>query len=332
MSPISSHKLKTENEFKMQFSTKVKISKSKSSIDYQSKIFSIGSCFAVNMASKMDYFKLQNCSNPFGILFHPLAIEKFLKNALEGKIYSAEDVFFANERYHCYDAHSDLSNRNLESIVSDLNTKSQKAAEDLKTATHIIITLGTAWIYRNVESNEIVANCHKVPQKNFSKELLSVDEISRSLQSVISLLESSNPQVKIIFTISPVRHIKDGIVENQRSKSHLFAALHEVLDKNLAIVEYFPSYEIMMHELRDYRFYADDMLHPSNIAIEYIWEAFRDAYCSEEVIAIMKEIGQIQQGLLHRSFSPDSEAHQRFLDGLRKRIEVLEGKWSGMRF
>ena len=137
----------------MQFSTKIKIPKSKSSIDYQSKIFSIGSCFAVNMAAKMDYYKLQNSSNSFGILFHPLAIEKFLKNALEGKIYSAEDVFFANERYHCFDAHSDLSNRDLESIVSDLNTKSQKGAEDLKTATHIIITLGTAWVYRNIASD-----------------------------------------------------------------------------------------------------------------------------------------------------------------------------------
>lgn len=316
----------------MQFSTKVKIPKSKSSIDYQSKIFSIGSCFAVNMAAKMDYFKLQNSSNPFGILFHPLAIEKFLKNALEGKTYSEEDVFFANERYHCFASHSDLSNRNLESMVSDLNTKSQKAAENLKFATHIIITLGTAWVYRNIQSDEIVANCHKVPQKNFSKELLSVDEISRSLQSVISLLESSNPQVKIIFTISPVRHIKDGIVENQRSKSHLFAALHEVLDKNLPIAEYFPSYEIMMDELRDYRFYADDMLHPSNLAIEYIWEAFRDSYCSEEAIATMKEVGQIQQGLLHRSFSPDSEAHQKFLEGLREGIKVLQEKCLGMRF
>ncbi len=316
----------------MQFSTKIKIPKSKSSIDYQSKIFSIGSCFAVNMASKMDYFKLQNSSNPFGILFHPIAIEKFLKNALEGKTYSAEDVFFANESYHCYDAHSELSNRNLESIVSDLNTKSQKAAADLKSVTHIIITLGTAWVYRNIQSHEIVANCHKIPQKNFSKELLSVAEITKSLQSVISLLESSNSQVKIIFTISPVRHIKDGIVENQRSKSHLFAALHEVLDRNLAIAEYFPSYEIMMDELRDYRFYADDMLHPSNLAVEYIWEAFQDTFCSEEVLAIMKEVGQIQQGLLHRSFSPDSKAHQKFLEGLRKRIEMLRGKWPGMEF
>ena len=316
----------------MQFSTKIKIQKSKSSIDYQSKIFSIGSCFAVNMAAKMDFFKLQNSSNPFGILFHLLAIEKFLKNALEGKTYSAEDVFFANERYHCFDAHSDLSNRDLESIVSDLNIKSQKAVEDLHTATHIIITLGTAWVYRNIQSGEIVANCHKVPQKNFSKELLSVDEISRSLQSVISLLESSNPNLKIVFTISPVRHIKDGIVENQRSKSHLFAALHQLLDSTTSKTEYFPSYEIMMDELRDYRFYADDMLHPSNLAIEYIWEAFRDTYCSDEVLVTMKEVGQIQQGLLHRSFSPDSEAHQKFLEGLRERIEVLKEKWPGMRF
>ena len=316
----------------MQFSTKIKIPNSKSSIDYQSKIFSIGSCFAVNIASKMDYFKLQNSSNPFGILFHPLAIEKFLKNAVEGKIYSEEDVFFANERYHCFDAHSDLSNPQLQEMLKNLNSNSQQAAQNLKSATHIIITLGTAWVYRNIASDEIVANCHKVPQKNFSKELLSVAEISRSLQSIISLLESSNSKLKIIFTISPVRHIKDGIVENQRSKSHLFAALHEVLDKNLSIAEYFPSYEIMMDELRDYRFYADDMLHPSNLAIQYIWEAFRDTYCTEEVLVTMKEVGQIQQGLLHRSFSPDSEAHQKFLEGLRERIEVLRGKWPGMRF
>ena len=316
----------------MQFSTTINIEKSKSSIDYQSKIFSIGSCFAVNMAQKLEYFKFQSSCNPFGILFHPVAIEKFLRNSLEGKIYSEEDVFFANERYHHFDAHSDLSNPRLQEMLKNLNSNSQKAEEDLKSAIHIIITLGTAWVYRNIETNEIVANCHKVPQKNFTKEILSIDQIFQSLTSIEKLLHSHNPEAQIIFTISPVRHIKDGIVENQRSKSHLFAALHQLLDLQTSKTEYFPSYEIMMDELRDYRFYADDMLHPSNLAIEYIWESFLERYCNQETLIVMKEVGRIQQGLAHRSFSADSEAHQKFLEGLEKKIEVLKVKWPGMRF
>ena len=198
----------------MQFSTTINIEKSKSSIDYHSKIFSIGSCFAVNMAQKLEYFKFKSTCNPFGILFHPIAIEKFLRNSLEGKIYLEEDVLFANERYHHFDAHSDLSNPRLQEMLKNLNFNSQKSAEDLRSSTHIIITLGTAWVYRNIETEEIIANCHKVPQKNFTKEILYVEQIFESLKSIEQLLHSHNSEAQIIFTVSPVRHIKDGIIEN----------------------------------------------------------------------------------------------------------------------
>lgn len=316
----------------MQFSTTINIEKSKSSIDYHSKIFSIGSCFAVNMAQKLEYFKFKSTCNPFGILFHPIAIEKFLRNSLEGKIYLEEDVFFANERFHHFDAHSDLSNSRLQEMLKNLNFNSQKSAEDLRSSTHIIITLGTAWVYRNIETEEIIANCHKVPQKNFTKEILSVDQIFESLSSIEKLLHSHNPEAQIIFTISPVRHIKDGIVENQRSKSHLFAALHQLLDLQTSKTEYFPSYEIMMDELRDYRFYADDMLHPSNLAVEYIWESFLDRYCNQETLSVMKEVGRIQRGLAHRSFSADSEAHQKFLQGLQNKIMLFKQSYPHISF
>lgn len=318
----------------MQFRTQIPIPKSKYPIDYNAKIVSLGSCFAVNMAEKWDYFKFQNVCNPFGILFHPLAIEKFVNFAVSGKEFTAEDVFFHNDRWHCFDVHSDLSNSNKDELVASLNTIIKSTKEELSEASHIIITYGTSWVYQNIESNDIVANCHKVPQKQFKKELLSVDEIKVSLRNTIQLIHSINPDCDIIFTVSPVRHIKDGFVENQRSKSHLITAMQEVLQTEhyKRNTEYFPSYEIMMDELRDYRFYAEDMLHPNQVAIDYIWKRFKETTISETAFSIMDEVEQIQKSLSHKPFNPKSESHLKFETKLREKITKLEGQYSFMKF
>jgi hypothetical protein len=319
----------------MQFRTQIPLSKTNNPIDYNSKVLSFGSCFAENMADKFDYFKFRNETNPFGIIFNPVSIEKIINRTVQEKWFTEKDVFFLNERWHCYDVHSDLSNSDRQELLETLNKAISETHKQLKQATRIIITYGTSWIYRNLESEQIVANCHKVPQKQFSKELLSVDAIEKSIQNTINLIQTFNPHINFIFTISPVRHIKDGFEENQLSKSHLFAGLHQVLkthNSKLITANYFPSYEIMMDELRDYRFYGEDMLHPNQVAIDYIWHKFSENYIAKNAILIMKEIDEIQKSLRHRSFNPESEQHQKFLAKLQQRINVLGEKLPHIRF
>jgi hypothetical protein len=289
------------------------------------------------MSEKLDYFKLQNSCNPFGILFHPLAIEKLITFAVAQKVFTEADIFFHNERWHCYDVHSVLSNGDSTELLKDLNTIIQSMMKEISEATHVIITYGTSWVYRNKESNEIVANCHKVPQKQFEKHLLSIAVIQKSIQNTIYLIQSINPEVKIVFTISPVRHLKDGFVENQQSKAYLISALREALLQLVSVSPagnfgLFPSYEIMMDELRDYRFYAEDMLHPNQVAIDYIWKRFKETNISETAFATMEEVETIQKSLSHKPFNPNSESHQKFEAKLKNKIATLVSQYSFMKF
>ncbi|MFV5686599.1 GSCFA domain-containing protein [Flavobacterium sp. GB2R13] len=318
----------------MQFRTQIPISKSNYPIDYNSTIMSLGSCFAINMADKLDYFKFQNSCNPFGILFHPLAIEKLIDFAVSGKQFNENDIFFHNERWHCFDVHSDLSNSNKEELLASLSAILESTKQQLQEASHVIITYGTSWVYRNIESDAIVANCHKVPQKQFKKELLSFEENKESIINTIKLIHSVNPSRNIIFTVSPVRHIKDGFVENQWSKANLISAIHNVLNTEHCKLNtaYFPSYEIMMDELRDYRFYGEDMLHPNQVAIDYIWKRFKETTISETAFSTMEEVESIQKSLSHKPFNPDSESHLKFESKLRDKITKLEKQYSFMKF
>jgi len=316
----------------MQFTTPIPIQKSNHQINYSSKILSLGSCFAVNIGEKFDYFKFQNITNPFGILFHPLALEKVILKAITKEAFTEDDVFFYNERWHSFDVHSDLSDADKGRFLKTLNANLERLHESLSKSSHVIITLGTSWVYRKIETDNIVANCHKVPQKEFKKELLSVEEIKQSLEKIIASVEKINPDANLIFTISPVRHIKDGFVENQWSKANLISAVHQIINHKSQIANYFPSYEIMMDELRDYRFYAEDMIHPSQTAIDYIWKRFSETYISEEAQVTLQEIESIQKGLNHRSFNPESEQHKKFLKQLQQRIEVIQNRFSFISF
>lgn len=315
----------------MEFRTQIPIPKSKNPIDYNSKIVSLGSCFAVNMSEKFDYFKFQNTTNPLGILFQPLAIEKLIDFAISEKQFSEEDVFFLNERWHCFDAHSDLSNTNQLALIANLNAVVTTTKSKLQAASHIIITYGTSWVYRNSATDLVVANCHKVPQASFSKEILSVETIKKSIQNTVDLIHKINPNVNFIFTVSPVRHLKDGFVENQLSKAHLISALQSS-NFQLPTSSYFPSYEIMMDELRDYRFYAEDMIHPNSVAIYYIWERFSETSISEKSHSVMKEVETIQKGLEHRPFNPNSESHQHFLSKLQDKMMKIQNQFPQIQF
>lgn len=317
----------------MKLQTHIPFEKAGNQIDYSSHTFLLGSCFVENIENKLDYFKFRTLQNPFGILFHPLAIENLIQKAVSKQNYTEQDIFYKNERWLCFDAHSDLSDLSKEILLQKLNDALLKTRQQLNKSSHIIITLGTAWVYRNLASNKIVANCHKVPQKEFSKELLSNNEITQSLGRIIESIKSINPKVQLIFTISPVRHLKDGFVENQQSKAYLITALQALLGVSVgANGLYFPSYELMMDELRDYRFYKADMVHPNQLAIDYIWEKFKYVWISEEIYQIMNEVETIQKGLNHKPFNHNSEQHQQFLESLNEKITHLQQKHPFMEF
>lgn len=314
----------------MNLQTKIPLKKQEYNlIDYNSKVFLLGSCFAENIGEKFEYFKFQHYVNPFGILFHPIAIHNLVSNALHGKKFAEDDVFINNEQFHSFDAHSKLSQHTKSLLLHQLNAASQKTSHYLKQSTHVVITLGTAWVYRYLKTNKIVANCHKIPQQQFQKQILSVDVIVAALQSIIEQVKKVNPKVNFIFTVSPVRHIKDGFIENTQSKSHLLAALHKVLDDQS---HYFPSYEIMMDELRDYRFYNQDLLHPSPLAVDYIWDRFKTVWMADSAIAIMSEVDTIQKGLQHKPFNPNSTAHLKFVQQLVERQITLTNQFPNIKF
>ncbi len=316
----------------MQFTTPVPIETREPKIDHFSRIFLIGSCFVENIGEKLDYYKFQNFRNPFGILYHPHAIQNFFKRVQNRSVYTSNDVFHHNERWHCFESHSGLSHPDKEELLRKLNENQKKTYSYLEEAGHVIITLGTSWVYRNIDSNDLVANCHKLPQQNFSKEISSPKEIEALLNAIIALLKGINPGVKVIFTISPVRHIKEGMVENQRSKAHLIAATHAAVTANTETSCYFPAYEILLDELRDYRFFTEDMIHPNAVAIEYIWNQFNMAWLSTESKTTMQKIETIQKGLSHRPYYEGSKAHQLFLQSLQLKIKDLEKEYPHLEF
>lgn len=307
----------------MNFRTNIQLKQERNQIDYESQLLLIGSCFSENISKKLSYFKFKTHSNPFGILFNPIAIENLISNAINLKSYSEKDIFQLNERWHSFDAHSDLSGINKNELLQNLNSTIENTHAQLKNSTQLIITLGTSWVYRFIENDTIVGNCHKVPQKKFLRELLSVEEVKASLENISALVKEINPKITIIFTVSPVRHLKDGFVENSQSKAHLLTAIHQIKDDRNNLL-YFPSYEIMLDDLRDYRFYGIDMVHPNETAINYIWNQFQQVWIDENSGPIMKEVDSIQKGLLHRAFNSNSEQHKLFLETLQRRITTLK--------
>ncbi|MBT8384514.1 MAG: GSCFA domain-containing protein, partial [Bacteroidia bacterium] len=236
--------------------------------------------------------------------------------------YTKEDLYFFNELWLSFNHHSKFSSIKPEKILSKINQGIADFNLRMQSASHLIITLGTAWVYRFIEKDQIVANCHKIPQKKFTKELLSIDDISESLDAMITLIKSINKNISVILTLSPVRHLKDGFIENSLSKSHLLSAIHEVLDSKEKI-HYFPSYEIMLDDLRDYRFYDEDMLHPNAMAINYIWDKFRNSWMSEKTIELSNKVENLQKSLAHKPFNPESEQHQSFLKNIKDQISSL---------
>ena len=320
----------------MNLQTQISFRKADKQIDYASDLMLLGSCFSEHIGTKLDYFKFRTLQNPFGILFHPLAIENLITRAIQKRGYTPEDLFYHNERWHCFDAHSNTSNVSKEKVLEGLNGQLRKTEQLLSKASHIIITLGTGWTYQKRETGVTVANCHKIPQKEFKKQLLTVDEIMASLQRTIQQIRTVNKNAQFVFTISPVRHLKDGFVENQRSKAHLIAAVHDIVnayaDGEKSRVAYFESYELMMDELRDYRFYKADMIHPNTLAIDYIWEKFQNIWINPTTTATMKQVDSVRKGQAHKPFNSNSEEYLHFRKELQKKMETLKERFPFMSF
>tara|TARA_B110001452_G_C15236557_1_gene428124 strand:+ start:2186 stop:3136 length:951 start_codon:yes stop_codon:yes gene_type:complete len=307
----------------MKLTTPIKRSRQNPPINYSSKVLLLGSCFAQNMGAKLEYYKFQQCTNPFGILFHPVAIEKLITRAVNHTWFTSKDVFLQNEQWHCFLAHSKLSNTSEEDLISALNSALEKLRFSLLEASHVVFTFGSAWVYKHLEKDTIVANCHKVPQKEFVKQLLSPDDVSDVLLGIETKLRTINPTCSIINTVSPVRHIKDGLLANSRSKAHLIAGVQEIVSPE-KLNYYFPSYEIMMDELRDYRYYKEDLIHPNQTAIHLIWEKFLSSWVASETFEIQKKIAVIQNGLLHIPFNENSKAHIHFKKDLETKISEIK--------
>jgi len=314
----------------MKLQTTITIPKAGNLIDYDAKVLLLGSCFSQNIGQKLEYYKFQNLINPFGILFHPLAIESLIQRACADRVFTSEDIFFHNERWQSFEVHSELSQLDKDNFLKQMNLQLKLFRDYLFEASHIILTFGTSFVYRHLESDAIVANCHKVPQNAFQKQLLTVNESQQSISNIIRLISEVNKKATIIGTVSPVRHIKDGIVENNRSKSQLVVSVMNVSEEKQ--LNYFPSFEIMMDQLRDYRFYKEDLIHPNETAIAIIWEKFIDAWVNPSTEALRVRIEKIQQGLSHRPFNAETASHKLFLKDLQSKIELLKTELPHLKF
>ncbi len=314
----------------MKLQTHIPLEPSKNQFGYDDALLLLGSCFAENIWKKLDFYKFHSITNPFGIIFNPIAIERLIEDAILDKTYKEEDVFEYQGIWKSFVAHSELNALSRLEIVIKLQEAQQLLRNYLKKSSHLFITLGSAWVYKHIKTNMIVANCHKVPQKEFSKELLSVGDVLQSLSKICRLVSTFNPAINITFTVSPVRHIKDGIVENSLSKSHLIAAVHQLVNGNN--IQYFPSYEILMDELRDYRFYKSDMLHPSDQAVDYVWERFVEVYAFAKAKEILKKVTSIQNRLNHKPFNPESAAHKDFIERMQEDMRLLQEEYPLINF
>ena len=314
----------------MKFRSEITYKEQVKLIDYSSQMVLLGSCFSEHIEKKFGYFKFNSLSNPFGILFNPIAIEKAISQCVNKRQYTDRDLMKHNEAWLSLDHHSSFNHRNPETILKHINENITLGHQAILNASHIFITLGTSWVYKWKEDDRIAGNCHKIPQKHFRKELLGLKEIISSLRSIIKLIRSINSEAVFVFTVSPVRHLKDGFTENTLSKSLLHTAIHEL--KKEIDVSYFPAYEIMMDDLRDYRFYKSDLLHPNDMAVDYIWEIFKTSWISEDAKKIMADIDAIQKSLEHRAFDPETVAHKKFVEKTDEKIKRLEQKYTSIKF
>ena len=284
----------------MKFRTEIQILPSDFSIMHQDKILMMGSCFTENISEKLLQAGFEVHVNPFGIVYNPVSLANGLHDLIHRKIYTETELFLYQGVYHSFSHHSRFSGTDKELVLSKINTTIDDVSDFLRQANFLIITFGTATVYRLATSGEVVSNCHKLPAKEFQEERLTVSQIFNLWNEIISNLQNLNPKLKILFTVSPIRHWKNGAHANQLNKATLLLALNELIKSNNSCF-YFPAYELVLDDLRDYRFYAEDLIHPNTQAIHYIWEKFGEAYFDKKTVELNKEYEKKQRAMNHRS-------------------------------
>ena len=294
-------------------------------ITHCDKVMMFGSCFSTYMGEHLTNDLFFTSCNPLGILFNPISILQTINRLKEDLEVQLADLFETNGIWNSFDFHSQFAQLSAEQYLNHINPIIHQSHQFLKECDYLFITLGTAWYYRETATQKIVANCHKQPARRFTRERLSVEECANALLDIIHGVHSINNHVNIVFTVSPIRHWKEGAHGNQISKSTLLLAIEDVLTHEKGI-HYFPSYELLMDELRDYRFYAEDMLHPSEQAQKFIWEKFCAFVFSKETQETIKEIEEIQAAIHHKSFNPESASYQQFKINTQKKIEAFQRK------
>lgn len=307
----------------MNLRTTFTIDPSKCKISYKTPVMFIGSCFASEIGSKMAGGKLPVFINPAGVVYNPFSVATTVDIILQNRIFTGEDLYKYNGLNISFSHFTDFTSDDLSKTLDKINTATNKANHFLKHARFLFITFGTARVFRFMENGAIVSNCHKLPASFFSREMLTVEEITFSWQEILKKLHAFNNDLRVIFTISPVRHWKDGAHGNQISKSILFLAVERLLE-NKVVAGYFPAYELIMDDLRDYRYYAEDMLHPSPTAIDYIWKAFSDCYFDTGTIDLWKEINSISKAMKHRLLSDSIAGRKEFANNILKKISTVE--------
>ena len=327
----------------MQFQLPIQIKSPEARISYRDKIMLTGSCFTEHIGNSLNELKFSTLQNPNGILFDPRSVCSSLISYVENKKYKKENLFLLNEVWNSWEHHSRFSNINADDALKIINESQQQAYNFLKYADWLILTLGSSFSYRlTSEFSKVfplggdlegagVANCHRAPSQWFNKHLLTTDETISLLDTTYHRLKQFNPKLKIIFTISPVRHIRDGVIENNRSKARLIEAVHHMINKFPGLY-YFPAYELVIDVLRDYRFYDIDMVHPNYPATEFVMEKFKEGFIDEQSQQLMEEIKKIVIARKHKAFQPETNAHKAFLKTHLEKTKELQSKFSFLDF
>jgi len=305
------------------FRTIISLKKQPITIHHQTPVMLIGSCFANNIGNKLEDYKFRVQTNPFGVVYNPTSIYNSLNILLDKKTFTSKDLCFYNNKWISIYHYTNFSDENQDKCIKNINECLEKSYGFLRSCRFLFITFGTAMVYEYIKTGQIVSNCHKIPPKEFNQKLLTIEEIVNDYCIILNKLITEIPELQVIFTVSPVRHWKDGATCNQLSKSILNVSIHQLINKFPLNASYFPAYEIVMDDLRDYRYYNSDMLHLNQVAIDYIWEIFLQAYFEPETIKLNHQLDKIISAYHHKPVNPESKEYRQFAESILNYISEL---------
>ncbi len=310
----------------MNFKIELPIAPFQKQVSIEDSVLFMGSCFAENINQKLKDYKFDTFCNPSGILFNPLSIANTLHTAIQGNFDFESLVFEHQDLWYSWWHHGSVVGKVKEDLLTLMMDSNLEANKKLKNANWLFITWGSAFVYEHLPSQLLVANCHKVPGNQFKKRLLDIEEIVAIYDALIELLNRFNPELKIVFNLSPVRYTRDGLHENNLSKSTLFLALNTLQKKHKNLL-YFPSYEVVIDELRDYRFYEEDWSHPNSLAINYVWSRFMETCMDSKTLDFIKSYDPILKSKKHRPINSHTKAHEKFREDTLKKVLDLQSKY-----